>query len=380
MRGGHPRPLTAAQQFLSLRINPICAGTGTLHAGRLVWRYRTSPTPLSREYEVRIDYRQGDVPTVFIDEPDLTALADARILFRREAFQDDEDWKSVRDSAVYKRLTRLRESGGLITAESQAALDEIAVRHPKWTPGREDRDDFVVWHESRWGPHGRPEDLAEVTDEALVAEATRLQRERQFDQGDVWRVLCGADPERAYRGLQSDARSRRWEPTAWRDLLWAAADKGDPALQFELTESLLEMPETTLAEVLEPAASWLQKRRETLKGEPHDAARFLRVWDRLVVLVYPREAVPPEQAEQDLVTTALNDPAGSLAWTFLDHLADKHLPPNSGFPSEHSTRLARAASRGKASDPLQCVRCEPRRARFSLTRFATRRSSLEREN
>ena len=203
---------------------------------------------------------------------------------------------------------------------------------------------FVVWHESGWGPHGRPEDLADVTDDALVAEATRLQRERQLDQGDVWRVLCGVDPERAYRGLQSEARARRWEPTAWRDLLWAAADKGDPALQFELTESLLEMPETTLAEVLEPAASWLQKRRETLKGEPPDDARFLRVWDRLAVLVYPPEAVPPMQAERDLVTTALNDPAGSLAWTFLDHVADKHLPPNSGFPSECSSRLARAAS------------------------------------
>jgi hypothetical protein len=80
MRGGHPRPLTAAQQYLNLRINPICAGTGTLHAGRLIWRCRMSPTPLSREYGVRIDYRQGDVPTVFVDEPDLTALAEGRRL------------------------------------------------------------------------------------------------------------------------------------------------------------------------------------------------------------------------------------------------------------------------------------------------------------
>lgn len=80
MRGGQPRSLTAAQQFLNLRINPICSGTGTLHAGRLVWRYRVSPTPLSREYDVRIDYRQGDIPTVFVDKPDLTALAEGRRL------------------------------------------------------------------------------------------------------------------------------------------------------------------------------------------------------------------------------------------------------------------------------------------------------------
>jgi hypothetical protein len=126
------------------------------------------------------------------------------------------------------------------------------------------------------------------------------QRKRKIDAS---RYACRC-PD-----IAVEARSLRWEPTAWRDLLWAAADKGDPALQFELAESLLEMPETTLAEMLEPAASWLQKRRETLKGEPPDDARFLRVWDRLAVLVYPPEAVPPMQAERDLVTTALNDPA-----------------------------------------------------------------------
>lgn len=80
MRTGQARSLTAAQQFLNLRVNPICAGAGTLHAGRLVWRYIASPTPLSRSYAVRIDYHQGDIPNVFIEEPDLIALANGRRL------------------------------------------------------------------------------------------------------------------------------------------------------------------------------------------------------------------------------------------------------------------------------------------------------------
>ena len=81
MRFAQPRPLTAAQQFLNLRANPICAGTGTLHSGRLVWHYRITPTPLSREYGVRIEYRNGGVsPEVFVDNPDPTALAEGRRL------------------------------------------------------------------------------------------------------------------------------------------------------------------------------------------------------------------------------------------------------------------------------------------------------------
>jgi hypothetical protein len=78
MRFDRPRPLTASQQYLNLRGNPVCAGKGELRAGRLTWRYRTSPSALSRDYDLRIEFRQGDTPDAFVDGPDLRALADGR--------------------------------------------------------------------------------------------------------------------------------------------------------------------------------------------------------------------------------------------------------------------------------------------------------------
>lgn len=80
MRPGWQRPLTAAQQFICLRGNPLCAGSGALNAGHLVWTYTASPTALSRDYQLRIDYRQGGAPQVFVEEPDLVLLADGRRL------------------------------------------------------------------------------------------------------------------------------------------------------------------------------------------------------------------------------------------------------------------------------------------------------------
>ena len=74
------RDLTIAQQFLSLRSNPICAGSGTLKRERLTWRFATRPSPLSRVYDARIEYRQGRPPDVFIDSPDLHLLAEGRTL------------------------------------------------------------------------------------------------------------------------------------------------------------------------------------------------------------------------------------------------------------------------------------------------------------
>ena len=71
-----------------------------------------------------------------------------RTLFPDDAFQDEAEWVSVRDSAVMKRLARLKAADCPIAPESQAVLDEIAARHPRWVPGQGDRDDFSVWHES----------------------------------------------------------------------------------------------------------------------------------------------------------------------------------------------------------------------------------------
>lgn len=78
MKIGQRASLTAAQQFVNLRANPICHGIGTLRAGRFTWRYSASPSPLSRDYDIRIEFKQGSVPEVFVDGPDLQALARGR--------------------------------------------------------------------------------------------------------------------------------------------------------------------------------------------------------------------------------------------------------------------------------------------------------------
>ncbi|HWM81981.1 MAG TPA: hypothetical protein VNQ56_07935 [Pseudolabrys sp.] len=72
--------LTPAQQFMFLRANPICAGIGRLHATGLIWDYRHRPTPLSREYTMRIKFQRGETPSVFVTDPDLSALAGGRPL------------------------------------------------------------------------------------------------------------------------------------------------------------------------------------------------------------------------------------------------------------------------------------------------------------
>lgn len=80
MKGQARADLTPAQQYLFLRQNALCVGEGTLHAQGLAWTYRVRPTPISREYEIRITFRANDVPKVFVISPDLSGLAGDRHL------------------------------------------------------------------------------------------------------------------------------------------------------------------------------------------------------------------------------------------------------------------------------------------------------------
>jgi hypothetical protein len=75
---GRRKPLTTTQQFVNLRGNPVCRGDGELRAGRFTWRYATTPSPFGRDYDIRIEFKQGSTPEVFVDCPDLHALAGAR--------------------------------------------------------------------------------------------------------------------------------------------------------------------------------------------------------------------------------------------------------------------------------------------------------------
>jgi len=75
--GGH-QALTLPQQHLFLNKNPIVQGEGGITRGVLRWRVEVRPTPLSRSYVVRIEYKLGDSPDVFVEDPDIQLLAQDR--------------------------------------------------------------------------------------------------------------------------------------------------------------------------------------------------------------------------------------------------------------------------------------------------------------
>jgi hypothetical protein len=268
-----------------------------------------------------------------------------REIFSPEAFVEDE-WNSVNDSAVFKRLSRIVTAGGPLTEASRAALAAISEKHPKWNPGAGDRDDFKRWMELGSGPSGTPDLLSEIPDDRVVQEALRLQQERYFEQGDLWRVFCSADPDRALRGLRANAVAGKWEAEAWRYLLWSAGDKGDDAFQTELADLLLGGPDDMLKLVLPAAVSWLQRKRESLSlTEQPSTSRHFRLWDKFAGLTYGvSESSSAHDNDRDPPDSALNEPGGMLTWTLHDGLVAAKPKRGEGFGPDRGRRLDRAVN------------------------------------
>lgn len=270
----------------------------------------------------------------------------ARDLFPTGAFDKKDEWISIRDSSIFKRLKRIEAAGGALSAESAATLAEIVERHPQWQASAADRDDFHSWHESRSGPSGHPDLLAHIPDERLVEEALRLQRERSFDEGDIWRMFCSADPDRALNGLRHAAGNSQIDIKAWRDLLWAAASIDGTEFQRSLAELVEELPRDPLRELLPALVSWLQQRRQILSALP-GGQRFLRIWDICADIAYaPDAAEAGDEDRDDRLTEALNRPGGMLAWALVDAFSDLGPQVGAGLDGELAPRFNKAVNAG----------------------------------
>jgi SIR2-like domain len=273
-----------------------------------------------------------------------------RGLFPADPFETDGKWDSIWDSAVFKRLNRISAAGGELSPASLQTLQEISARHPKWQPGPGDRDDFMTWlGETRVGPQGHPELLADVADGALIAEAMRLQREKPFEEDNIWQLFCSADPDRALRALSLEADAGNWQVEAWRSFIWAAGDKAEGEFQFELTDLLAKMPDAHLGELLSSATSWLQKVREILSASDRPGGpQFFRLWDRFADLTYGNAGNGEPGYDDDPLTRALNEPGGILAWSLLDSLIASEPRAGTGLGLELTPRFSRVAAAGRS--------------------------------
>lgn len=252
--------------------------------------------------------------------------------YAKEIGEDGEYWQSIKDSSIFRRLGRLQASGCKLMRDSVELLAQIKERYPEWESRPDERDDFSHWMEMRSGSDGEAGKLADVSDDSLVEEAMRIQREDNFHQGNIWRVFCAADPDRALRGLLLETN---WNSEAWRSLINAAINVETVAFQKGLADELLKMPDVNLADILTPATQWLASKYELL------SAYLFSLWDKMAELVYLKSGAYSDKpySDSDLMFETINRPGGVLAWVLLLMLDKSKPAKSSGLPEQFRERL-----------------------------------------
>ncbi|UGY22919.1 hypothetical protein HU675_0033835 [Bradyrhizobium septentrionale] len=181
------------------------------------------------------------------------------------------------DHLRYDALSNMVRHGLSIGDTASLILREIQIRYPQWMPKPPEQAGFRVWHEGGFRDRAaESDDLTDVTDENLVAEAQRIVANANFMDGNKWEGLVLKDPDRAFRGLSFEMKHGNWPQDFWRQLLWSRTPYLDPGTEPHLAVLLANCPLDVLATFAPAAAAWLDEHAKTLS-----ANLLWPLWDHL---------------------------------------------------------------------------------------------------
>jgi hypothetical protein len=225
-------------------------------------------------------------------------------------FKEGADLSRPVDRYRFQLLLDLERSKVRLSKEASKLLRQIRNRHPQWRDVEPEKVGFSMWQGSVTSVVRSKEKLTSVPSKQLIRAARKAADEADHLEGDSWQGLCQEEPLTAFRGIESAPESERWHEWAWRPMLWAAANKvTDSGELNRIARLLARWPKAApFAETASGAAFWMDQVSDKLK-----AINLWAVWD----LIEQRSPRRTEELNNDVFSTALNDPSGNLASVLL---------------------------------------------------------------
>ena len=196
---------------------------------------------------------------------------------------DPEAFRRVRAYSIADFLAWLKGRGCTFTFDVDAEIESARAVVPNWTfdQGAHAADSFeakagFVHTDTSFGA------LADLPLDQLIATALgNYERPHGFLERDPYAGLCEKKPVRLLAALRRLKEPKDQTRIAWAHFLNAGARRDDkPTLMTLIARRLAQVPAPVLAEIVRPAASWLDIVAKRLYEK--DAGAVTVIFDRLI--------------------------------------------------------------------------------------------------
>lgn len=237
----------------------------------------------------------------------------------RSMFRDDlsdEDFERIVNHEVWLHLLKLQQTGRPLPEIGNQRLTELSSRYPEWQVDDDERTKSAIW---KGGGIGKPpvedqDEFVKLSDHDVIERLGAVK----LENGDLerWGHLLSVNLTRALGLLAEMAKAGSWNGQIWRPALKSVSIPKQCLQQsLILAPLLVNAPDSLFEEITAPVAWMLKQMAEGDEGDEFEL--FWQVWDRVQPFAF-RDA--PEEVS-DVLTAALNTPAGHLAQAMLDQTA-----------------------------------------------------------
>ena len=232
--------------------------------------------------------------------------------YARYTIQPGEtDWRArARDSAVWLRLTMLREAGALSKA-GFVELSAIEDRRDYLDRTVEDRDFFGAYTYEGGVVTGDPAPIMEAEEGDRLRVARELASNFEPNLQEGWSAFCRSDPQAAFDALRKEALTRE-NRALWNTFLVELAfdDEMSKAIRDDLATNALTHFAGFGPDILQPMVSGLVYLIHSRPLKHHGAVQR---WLDLLWKMVPELQEEPLDLSTDLCEKAIQSSAGKLS-------------------------------------------------------------------
>ncbi|MCS3498667.1 hypothetical protein M2189_002374 [Bradyrhizobium japonicum] len=249
-----------------------------------------------------------------------------------------EDWQSIVEDAVWVRLAKLREGGGLLGKDAFLRLDNLTAAEPRRRLAKNEQDEFTYWMSGTGDPDfetKRRVDIAPRKRADLVQWLKQPQpKMSSFYDEDTWRDTCRTRFFHSLFALCDLASEGIWPTGRWREALQAWSDGILIVRSWRHAAPLLARMPDTVMQGAAHSLTWLM-RAASKSAAPHEAV-LLDLCGRLLSVYRDPDAGISKDGKliDEPVTEAINHPIGHVAEALFNLWFERKPNDNEGLPAD----------------------------------------------